>query len=187
MARGVTADEHYLALYDRHAEHVLTFLMRRTLDPEIARDLWAECWAVAYQRWDRLRSGASSAEQEAWVYAIARNLLNSYYRRGKAEQRARRRLGLERPPLSEVDVERLIRLARVSELRERLNVALRGLPSAQRDAIALRVGAELPYDEVAVRLGVSEPVARARVSRGLRALRIVLTDLAVDELRTRTP
>jgi RNA polymerase sigma-70 factor (ECF subfamily) len=38
-------------------------------------------------------------------------------------------------------------------------------------AIELRIVRELPYPEVAAELGVSEQTARARVSRGLRALR----------------
>ena len=40
----------------------------------------------------------------------------------------------------------------------------------QRDALRLRVVEERSYPEVADALGVSEQTARARVSRGLRAL-----------------
>jgi RNA polymerase sigma-70 factor (ECF subfamily) len=44
------------------------------------------------------------------------------------------------------------------------------LSTAQRDALRLRVVDDLPYSTVAARLGISEPTARARVSRALRAL-----------------
>ena len=44
------------------------------------------------------------------------------------------------------------------------------LPEEQRRAVELRVVDEHGYDDVAGVLGVSEQTARARVSRGLRAL-----------------
>jgi RNA polymerase sigma-70 factor (ECF subfamily) len=44
------------------------------------------------------------------------------------------------------------------------------LSPAHRDALRLRIVEELPYPEVARRLEISEPAARARVSRALRAL-----------------
>ena len=40
----------------------------------------------------------------------------------------------------------------------------------QREAVRLRVVDELEYDELAARLSISAQTARARVSRGLRAL-----------------
>ena len=45
----------------------------------------------------------------------------------------------------------------------------------------MRVVDDLPYEEVARRLGVSEPTARARVSRGLRALQGALAASAAGE------
>ena len=48
--------------------------------------------------------------------------------------------------------------------------ALAELGPEQREAVRLRVVDELGYPAVAARLGVSEQTARARVSRGLRAL-----------------
>ncbi|MGH2891671.1 MAG: RNA polymerase sigma factor [Solirubrobacteraceae bacterium] len=54
----------------------------------------------------------------------------------------------------------------LAELRSTLAVELAKLTADQRDALALRVVQELPYDEVARRLGTSEATARARVPRG---------------------
>jgi hypothetical protein len=45
------------------------------------------------------------------------------------------------------------------------------LRAQQREALWMHVVEELPYPEVSTALGLSEPAARARVSRGLRALR----------------
>jgi RNA polymerase sigma-70 factor (ECF subfamily) len=53
---------------------------------------------------------------------------------------------------------------------------LEELPGDQREAIRLRVVDERPYDEVAAVLGINEATARARVSRGLRALAASLAE-----------
>jgi RNA polymerase sigma factor (sigma-70 family) len=47
---------------------------------------------------------------------------------------------------------------------------LGALSSRQQQALRLRVVEERPYEEVASLLGITEPTARARVARGLRAL-----------------
>jgi RNA polymerase sigma-70 factor (ECF subfamily) len=66
-------------------------------------------------------------------------------------------------------------------LRQALGVELASLGADQREALQLRVVDELPYIVVAQRLGVSEATARARVSRGLRALARALDQPATTE------
>ena len=156
-------------LYRSMSQNTLIFFTRRTADPEIARDLWAETWARAYESRVRFR-GDTRAEREAWVMGIGRKVLASYYKRGAVHRRAMGRLELERPPLSDADLERLERAAALELLRAELGRALAEIPSAQQEAVRLRVVDGLDYPELARRMGVSEDAARARVSRGLRAL-----------------
>ena len=54
---------------------------------------------------------------------------------------------------------------------EGLDEALAHLPDAQQQAIQLRVVDDLGYDEAAEQLATSPQAVRARVSRGLSALR----------------
>ena len=42
-------------LYDRHAEAILAFMVRRTWDPEVAVDILAETFAVALEGRHRFR------------------------------------------------------------------------------------------------------------------------------------
>ena len=54
--------------------------------------------------------------------------------------------------------------------------ALRRLPDAQREAIALHHLADLPVHEVAATLGVPTGTVKARLSRGRAALATLLTE-----------
>ncbi len=157
------------ALFDRHAEELLGFFARRTLDPQAALDLVGETYAAAWAGRRRFR-GTDDAAARAWLYGIARNLLHGYVRDGYAERRLLGRLGVESPVLSDESLARVEELAGTQALRAALAAELTRLPAAQRDALVLRVVDELPYPEVAARLGITEPTARARVSRALRVL-----------------
>ncbi len=167
---GVMADpEDFVPFYRQEAEAVLMFLTRRTLDPEVSLDLTAETFAQAWRAWPRVRSD-SSEEMRAWLFTIARRQLGHYLRHGYAQRRAIARLGIRVPSVHEDDLAAIESAAGLGDLRRDLAVELGRLSGEQREALQLRVVDEMPYEEVARRLGVSEPAARARVSRGLRAL-----------------
>jgi RNA polymerase sigma factor (sigma-70 family) len=148
---------------------VLLFLARRTADPQIALDLWAETFAQALEARTSYR-GATHAEELAWLYAIARRQLAQFYRRGKIEQRALGRLELERPAATPEVLEEIERKAELTHTRRELGDALARLSPATREAVQLRVVDELDYRAVAERLGITEQAARVRVSRGLARL-----------------
>ena len=149
------------------------FLARRSLDSQIALELTAESFAVAFAQRRQFR-GQTEAEAAAWLYQIARNLLAQHYRKGMVRRRALGRLGMTTPAYSEDDLERVEQLAGLHALRREVREHFEQLPAKQRAAVSLRVLDELPYPEIAERLGISEPTARARVSRGLRTLRDLL-------------
>jgi len=62
----------------------------------------------------------------------------------------------------------------LGDLRELVGGALRTLSAEQREVPELRIVRELDHPQIARRLGISEPPARARVSRGLRGLAAAL-------------
>ena len=168
------------ALYHRHRESLLVFLVRRTADTEVALDLWAETFAQAVAGRRRFR-GQSEAEAAAWLFTIAKRQLALYYRKGKAEQNAMRKLGLERPPADETLIAEIEARAGLDDVRRELRQALAQLSDSVRDAVQLRIVDELPYPQVAQALHISEPAARARVSRGLQALADFLDPIAIRE------
>lgn len=170
--------EEFAAVYEREVETVLVFVARRTLDGQVALDITAETFAQAF-RGRRSFRGTTQAEQRAWLLTIARRQIGRYLRRGVVEKRALQRLGAGVPVTHEDDVRAIEEAAELAQLRSAVCAELARLGSDQREALQLRVVEERPYDEVADMLGVSEQTARARVSRGLKALGRALEPVAV--------
>lgn len=163
----------FAALYDREARTVLVFIARRTLDPEVALDLTAETFAQAFRGRRRFR-GSTAMEERAYLFTIAKRQIARYHRRGTVERKALEALGAQLPVAHVDDLREIEEAAGLDDLRSALGNELARLSAEQRAALQLRVVEERPYDEVASALGVSEQTARARVSRGLRALAAAL-------------
>jgi len=155
--------------YECFFDRILSYLARRVYDAETALDLTAETFAQAYLSRGRFR-GTTAAEAEAWLYRIAQRKLSRYFRRSAVEGRAMRRLGVQAPRIDDDRRARIEELAELDGLRAILRDALLEISPDQGEAVRLRALEELPYAEVARRLGISEQAARARVSRGLKAL-----------------
>jgi RNA polymerase sigma-70 factor (ECF subfamily) len=155
-------------LFERHAEPMLAFFARRTLDPEAAAELVAETFAEAFSSRARFRD--QGVDGAAWLFGIGRNLLSRYFRNGAVEARARRRLGMPERRVGEGDYERIEELIDFEDVGREVRAALSGLPEDQREAVTLRVIEGRPYREVAEELGCTETTARARVSRSLRRI-----------------
>jgi RNA polymerase sigma-70 factor, ECF subfamily len=166
---SVDAPSAFSGVYEATAEEVLLFLVRRTFDVEVARELTAETFAQAFEHRHRFR-GQSDAEAAGWLYGIARHQLGRYARKGVIHRKAVERLGIELPAMGEEDQQRVVELAGLAELRKSVADAFASLPSEQREALQLRVIDEHAYPDVAASLGVSEQTARARVSRALRRI-----------------
>jgi RNA polymerase sigma-70 factor (ECF subfamily) len=173
----------FIDFYERNAETVLLFFTRRTLDVEVALDLTAETFAQAWRGWSRVRL-VSVEEVQGWLFTIARRQLGRYLPRGQVERRVLNQFDFSVPELADDEIVEIERAAGLDALRLALGAELQKLSEDQRSALQLRIVEELPYPEVARRLGTTEPTARARVSRGLRALAVALEPTFAHERST---
>lgn len=158
-----------VALYDRRARELIGFFARRTGDAQLALDLLGDTFLIAYERRAQCR-GDSEDARAAWLFRIAANRLAEHYRRGSSERRATARLSQQLRAPTDSELTMIDRLGSAPE-PEGLAAAFAALSDEQREAVHLRVLEEQPYEAVSAKLGISEAAARARVSRGLRALR----------------
>ena len=153
--------EDFERLYEEYAQPLFGFLAYRTGNRAAAEDLLAETFERALKaRW---RFDRRKGTEKAWLYAIALNCLRDQQRRAGAEQRA-----LERAHSVDdagEDAER--RVGRRDELQR----GMAELSGEEREAIALRFGADLTVREIAALTGETESTVHGRVYRALRKLR----------------
>ncbi len=155
-------------LYDRRADELLAYFYRRVFDPEVAADLLAETFAVAFAKRHRFRD--RGVPGVAWLYGIARKELSHWFRHQQVERRALAKLGVDVPELDEESIGAMETSADLDGYRAALAAALEQISASERDAVRLRVVSELSYGEIAARLRCSEAAARTRVCRGLARL-----------------
>ncbi|MGH2914516.1 MAG: RNA polymerase sigma factor [Solirubrobacteraceae bacterium] len=157
----------FAAFYRRHLPTVVAFLARETRDRELTADLTAEVFAAVALAARRYQPSHPSAAP--WLIGIARNTLGTSRRRGRAEMRARRRLGFEPLALLDSDLQRVDALT--DDGHARVRALVETLPEDERQAVAQRVVHEREYADIAAELHCSEMVVRKRVSRGLARMR----------------
>lgn len=120
----------FTVFYRRHLPAVVGLLVRETGDRETAADLAAEVFAAVFLSARRFRArGAGSAWP--WVRGIAENKLRESRRRGRVQDRARRRLAFEPEVLDDEDLQRVDELAAADRSALRL---VEDLPETQREA-----------------------------------------------------
>jgi RNA polymerase sigma factor (sigma-70 family) len=169
----ITDAEGFVALYRRESPMLLSFCARRVLDGETALDLVAETFAQAF-RGRRSFRGTTEVEARAWLLTIARRQIARYLEKGALDRKLVQKVGMQVPPMAPDEIAEVERLAGLPDLRTLVGTELAKLNDDQREALRLRVVEERSYEEVAAALGVSEQTARARVSRGLRAMNAAL-------------
>jgi RNA polymerase sigma factor (sigma-70 family) len=160
-------------LFDRHADRIYTFCIRRTGDREAAEDLTSATFLHAWRRRDDVRFFGESALP--WLYGVAANLTRRHLR-GSRRHRANLALlvrGGDEPDPADDVARRLDDSLRLHEVVR----AIHSLPQPDQEVIALCVWEELSYEQAAVALGVPVGTVRSRLSRARARLRALFVEL----------
>lgn len=169
LLRRVRRDpEAFRALYDRWAPPVLRYIQRRVGDPQVALDLTAETFAVAFERSSRFRWLGRTPG--AWIFGIAKHQLTRYFRSQSIERRALHRLGVELPSYDDEALRRVEELVDNEGLRLMVAAALETVGEKDRRVLELRFVDRMPYSDIADALGCSVGAARVRCHRALTRL-----------------
>lgn len=161
------------ALFRRHAMLLRQWLLVHTHDVAVAEDLVAETFAQVWRGARRFR-GEGEHAGGAWLYGIARHLLQKYYRANAVETAGRRRLGMSTIADSDGGIEEVAGRLDASALGDAVIEAFADLGPHQQLAVGYRVIDELSFDDAALRMGCAPGTARTRVFRGLAALRAAM-------------
>jgi RNA polymerase sigma factor (sigma-70 family) len=155
--------ERFDRLYEEHAAALLSFLTYRTGNRPLAEDILADTFERVLTA--RRRFDPRKGSEKTWLYTIALNLLRDHARRQQIERRFAEQAvpahvaGPGRAELEAVDD------------REALGRAMRTLSDEEREAVALRYGADLTVPEIAKLLDEKLTTVEGRVYRALRKLR----------------
>jgi RNA polymerase sigma-70 factor, ECF subfamily len=150
-------------LFEEHGARLYSFLAYRTGNRALAEDLTSETFERVLR--SRQRFDPRKGSERRWLYTIALNLLRDHARRQIHEDRVLQHVGAGSTPESADPA-----LAAV-EHRDELQRALTRLSEDEREALALRFGADLKLHEVARVLGEGESAVEGRIYRALKKLR----------------
>lgn len=147
--------------------------LRATGDAHAADEIVAETLARAWEHRARfVPRGEGSLE--AWLHGIAANVTGHWHRERTAQLSATRRLASRERGVTEDPASEIIDRTDAVRLRERFSRASEVLTGDQRQAVAMRVLDDATYEEIAAATGATTATARARVSRGLRTLALIV-------------
>ena len=151
------------ALGDIHRRHYRDLVRLAVLlvdDEPAAEEVVQEAFLRVFRRWDRLRETQSA---EAYV---RRAVVNGA--RDRLRHRRVRRLTMLPRPAVVASAEETVVLA---DEHARILSALRGLPTRQREVLALRYFAGLSEADIAVVLKISTGAVKSTAHKGIAALR----------------
>ncbi len=147
-----------------HAD-TYTLAYRLTGNEEDARDVVQEAYLRAYKGLKRFRG---DAQFSTWMYRITANCAATHL--GKRRRHHHEELSEEFPLADERPGRDPSALAEASELRHRVDEALRELPETLRAVVILRDVYDLTHEAIAAELGISESAAKVRLHRARRKL-----------------
>ncbi len=161
MERDSGKEARFEGMYRSTYRSLLAFALRRVGDPEDARDVVAETFAITWRRLDDVPDGVS---EKAWLFGVARRVLANHRRSRWRSSLLQDKLTAQRqmqavepgPPDSSLCVEALAALSR--------------LPLKQQEVLRLAAWEGLSHGDVAVVLGCSANAVDVRLHRARKAL-----------------
>lgn len=153
-------------LFERHAHTVYNYCFRRTADWSQAEDLTSIVFLEAWRRRHEVR--LENERALPWLLGVATNVVRNAWRTKRRHRAALERIPREREVDFAIDVD--TRLDDERQMRAVLR-AVRKLPRADQDVLALCLWEGLSYEEAAVALGTPVGTVRSRLSRARARLR----------------
>jgi RNA polymerase sigma factor (sigma-70 family) len=154
-------------LFDRHAQAIYGYCVRRTGDSSVAEDLLSIVFLEAWRR--RVDARVDDGKMLPWLYGIAANVLRNQRRSIRRYRAALARLPVEaaEPDFSDDAAARASATAEAQGFLRDLD----RLTSRERDVWSLVEWEGLSVAEVAAALRLSEAVVRTRLTRARARLR----------------
>lgn len=155
--------QHFAKLYDKYFEDIFYFIFRRTDDETVTADLTSQTFYNALKKLPKYTF--KGLPFSAWLFRIATNEVNKYYRNKKAK----RVYSLEEQRIVQI-MEEAGEDGNEVKLRKVI-AALNELSTQCIEIMELRFFEEKSFKEIAFILDISESSAKMRTYRTLDKLR----------------
>lgn len=137
------------------------FINSRVGDSDAAEDILHDVFIKVHSNMDKLRD---SEKLSSWIYQIARNTINDFYRSKKPA------VDISKIDLAEKDNE----VKASVKLEKSVRSFISKLPAIYREAIVLTEYKGMTQTELAEKLKLSVPAAKSRVQRARKMLKDML-------------
>jgi RNA polymerase sigma factor (sigma-70 family) len=158
-------------LVRRHCQALLHYLQRVAGD-QVAEELHQQTWLSVLDHLDKFDSSLVGGGFKAWLFRIATNKANDFWRSRGREKAAKEGLRLvvdDQAPAAGVRIEQ-------QEQVEKLKRAIQLLPEAQRQVLMLRYYSNLKFVEIAKILGCPLNTALGRMHKAMLKLKDLMDE-----------
>lgn len=145
-------------LFERHHKHVFNFLHKMCGNRMLSEDLTQE----VFYKLMKYRTSYNNGKFVSWLFTIARNSLNSHFRRASNNY-------------NEIDT---LDFKHVTDEEEKkdysdLHLAINQLNASDRELVILNRIQEIKYEELAIIVGSTPGAVKTKVSRALKKLKTI--------------
>ncbi|SDG20183.1 RNA polymerase sigma-70 factor, ECF subfamily [Lentzea fradiae] len=164
-------DEAFGLLFERHAQAVFAYCLRRTGTWAVAEDMVS---VVFMETWRKRTSVRVEGSLLPWLYTVALGATRNHQR-----ARKRYRAALGRVPAQHADDDHADDVARRvdAETRTRAVIAeLEKLPAGDREVLEMSAWSDLTQPQIAEVLGIPVGTVKSRLARAQRTVRGALVE-----------
>lgn len=159
------SDEDLIQVFEDYHKRVYSYFYYRTNNQSVSEDLTSQVFEKLIQ--NRASYAKDKAPVEVWLFTIARNSLNNYFRQQKRHRFASLDSIMEMISNKETPEEHVMIGERNLKLRHSLNL----LNERERNIIALKFGAELSNKEIATIVDLTETNVGSILYRSMKKLK----------------
>lgn len=163
--------EEFHHLFDKYYSQIMNYILRRTCDPALSKDITANTFLKALQNLSKYEW--KGVPFSSWLYRIAINEIKLHYRKNGrffalTEERAHH---LRSDLTTDQDMLHAEETLQKNAQYKRMNKALSKLKEKYQTVLTLRYYEELPIKDIADILEINENTIKTHIYRGLQQLK----------------
>ena len=155
-------------IFNDHFDYLVNFACQYVKDSYAAEDI---CQKVLINLWEKRNSIDPNKSVKSYLFTSVRNRCLNYLR--DHQGRINKTLDIDSAAFMSTDFSNL---PEYSELQEKINQGLDGLPESCKKTFYLNRMEGKKYKEIAEELNISQKTVEAHISKALKHLRLVLKD-----------